>query len=144
MVRRKRLSRASDGILHLSGTLIPPAQDHRTCPARFPKTANQPFMDSRASTATGLWTEYNKRYGVLHHVAWYILHTLVKAKLSDPTIKLRVTKHDDETETLNVYRGVFDKSSDFFQRAMEPEWTKLREEADIIDLVNDSVLPVSN
>jgi hypothetical protein len=46
--------------------------------------------------------------------------------------------------TLNIHWGVLCKSSGFFQRAMKPEWTKSREEPDIIDLPDDSVQTVSD
>jgi hypothetical protein len=47
-------------------------------------------------------------------------------------------------EALNIHRGVLCKGSGFFQRAMKPEWTKLREQPDIIDLPDDAVQTVSD
>lgn len=55
-----------------------------------------------------------------------------------------VTKEAGDTEVLNIHRGVLCKSSLFFQKAMKPEWTDLREQPDIIDLSGDSVQTVSD
>ena len=57
---------------------------------------------------------------------------------SDSIVKLKVTKRNGETEILNVHRGVLCKNSKFFQSAMKPEWTNLREQPDTIDLPDDS------
>jgi hypothetical protein len=67
-----------------------------------------------------------------------------KARPSDTIIKLRVKKLVGDTQALNIHRGVLCKISGFFRRAMKPEWTKLREQPDIIDLPDDSVQTVSD
>ena len=72
------------------------------------------------------------------------MHVASNMEPSDPIIKLKATKHDGKTETVNIHRGVLCKSSGFFQKAMRPEWTKSREQADIIDLLDDSVDTVSD
>jgi hypothetical protein len=67
-----------------------------------------------------------------------------KARPSDTIIKLRVTKPAGDTQALNIHRGVLCKSSGFFRTATKPEWTKLIEQPDIIDLPDDSVQTVSD
>lgn len=63
---------------------------------------------------------------------------------SDTIIKLIVTEPDGDTETLNVHSGILCKSSGFFQRAMKPEWARLREQPDTIDLPDDYAQTVSD
>ncbi|KAF1979084.1 hypothetical protein BU23DRAFT_595528 [Bimuria novae-zelandiae CBS 107.79] len=63
---------------------------------------------------------------------------------TDKIIKLKVTKEAGDTKALNVHLGVLCKSSGFFQRAMKPKWTELREQPDIIDLAGYSVQTVSD
>jgi hypothetical protein len=67
-----------------------------------------------------------------------------KARPSDTIIKLKVKTQAGSTVILNTHRGVLCKSSCFFERAMKPEWTELREQPDVIDLPDDSVQTVSD
>ena len=55
-----------------------------------------------------------------------------------------VTKEAGDTQALSIHRGVLCKSSTFFQRAMKPEWSELREHPNTIDLPDDSVQTVSD
>jgi hypothetical protein len=49
-----------------------------------------------------------------------------------------------ETVSLNVHRGVLCKSSEFFQKAMKPEWADLGEDSKILHLPEDSTSTVSD
>ncbi|OAL46076.1 hypothetical protein IQ07DRAFT_194633 [Pyrenochaeta sp. DS3sAY3a] len=63
---------------------------------------------------------------------------------SDTIITLEVVDPDGNTKALNVHRGVLCKSSEFFQKALQPEWIKKRERPDVIDLREDPVRVVSD
>jgi hypothetical protein len=44
-----------------------------------------------------------------------------------------------EVETVNVHQGLLCKSSEFFKRAMKPEWASLREDPHTIHLSEDTI-----
>lgn len=67
-----------------------------------------------------------------------------KASPSDTIITLKVGDPTSNTEALHVHRGVLCKNSEFFQKALQPEWTKSREHPDVIDLPQDTVQAVSD
>ncbi|KAI4657952.1 uncharacterized protein J4E78_006342 [Alternaria triticimaculans] len=56
----------------------------------------------------------------------------------DSIIQLIVPNCAGDTERLQVHRGVLGKSSEFFRRAMKPEWTDRKEDSKTLDLPEDS------
>jgi hypothetical protein len=58
--------------------------------------------------------------------------------------KLIVKTQAGGTEIVNIHCGVLCKSSCFFRRAIEPQWTELREQPDVIDLPDDFIQMVSD
>jgi hypothetical protein len=62
----------------------------------------------------------------------------------DSIIKLVVPRYSGETETLNVHQGVLCKHAGFFRRMMKPEWTRMRDSPNIIELPDETVNTVSD
>ncbi|KAI4606021.1 hypothetical protein J4E83_010288 [Alternaria metachromatica] len=62
----------------------------------------------------------------------------------DAIIQLIVPNCAGDTERLQVHRGVLCKSSEFFRRAMKPEWTDRNDDPKTLDLPEDSATIVSD
>ncbi|PVH95548.1 hypothetical protein DM02DRAFT_477908, partial [Periconia macrospinosa] len=63
---------------------------------------------------------------------------------SDDIIKLVFPKSNGDTDVLNVHRGTLCKSSSFYRKAMQSEWTKLREQPDVMQLRYEDVAVVKD
>ncbi|KAH4180985.1 hypothetical protein HBH98_135230 [Parastagonospora nodorum] len=60
----------------------------------------------------------------------------------DPSDNIMKLHTKDMASPINVHQGLLGKSSEFFKRAMKPEWASLREDPDTIDLTDELSGPV--